>query len=204
MQDFYLGLLERRFTFPGIRGCAVHWMRRAVRVLAAEVAREMGDVKVLTALGKGAAVPDDVGAMRALCVTVAKNKVIDEGKKAAKRKKDFVGPCDPDEYTPLEYGAEMRDPVDAGRQLEVLAQLFRDGRMPEHGVDILEGVASRCTHQEIGDDLGITDRAVEWRLGVMRRAFRSRMARLGIWPGMQPLHLIVSEPGAIAVLRRAA
>jgi DNA-directed RNA polymerase specialized sigma24 family protein len=161
-------------------------------------------VKVLTALGKGAAAPDDVGAMRALCVTVAKNKVIDEGKKAAKRKKDFVGPCDPDEYTPLEYGAEMRDPVDAGRQLEVLAQLFRDGRMPEHGVDILEGVASRCTHQEIGDDLGITDRAVERRLGVMRRTFRSRMARLGIWPGMQPLHLIVSEPGAIAVLRRAA
>ena len=144
--------------------------------------------------------PDDVGAMRALCVTVAKNKVIDEGKKAAKRKKDFVGRCDPDEYTPLEYGAEMRDPVDAGRQLEVLAQLFRDGQMPEHGVDILEGVASRCTHQEIGDDLGITDRAVEWRLGVMRRTFRSRMARLGIWPGMQPLHLIVSEPGAIAVL----
>jgi hypothetical protein len=43
VQDFYVGLLERRFTFPGIRGCAVVWMRRVVRVLAAEVAREMGD-----------------------------------------------------------------------------------------------------------------------------------------------------------------
>jgi FixJ family two-component response regulator len=94
--------------------------------------------------------------------------------------------------------------VDAGRQLEVLAQLFREGRMPGHGVDILEGVASRCTHREIAEDLGITERTVERRLGVTRRTFRSCMARLGILLGMQPLHVIVSEPRAIATLRRAA
>jgi DNA-directed RNA polymerase specialized sigma24 family protein len=161
-------------------------------------------VKVLTALRNGASVPVDVGAMRALCVTVAENHVIDQRRKAATRRKYIVGRCDPEEYTPLEYGAKMRDPVDAGRQLEVLAQLFREGRMPEDGVDILEGVASRCTYQEIADDLGITDRAVEWRLGVMRRAFRARMAKLGILPGMQPLHVLVSEPLAIPTLRRAA
>lgn len=43
VQELYLGLLERRFTFPRIRGCAVVWLKRAIRVLAAEVAREMGD-----------------------------------------------------------------------------------------------------------------------------------------------------------------
>jgi FixJ family two-component response regulator len=67
----------------------------------------------------------------------------------------------------------------------VLAQLFREGRMPEHGVDILEGVASSCTHEEIAEDLGITDRAVEWHLGVMRRTFRARMAKLGMLPGRE-------------------
>ena len=161
-------------------------------------------VKVLAALSKGSAAPADVDAMRALCVTVAKNHMIDETEKAATAKKYLAGPCEPDEYTPLEYGVEMRDPVDAGRQLEVLAQLFREGAMPEHGVDILEGVASRCTHKEIAGELGIEVRAVERRLAVMRRTFRARMTKLGILPGVQPLHRIVSEPGAIAVLRRTA
>jgi hypothetical protein len=43
VQDFYLGLLERRFRFPRIRGCAVVWMKRVVRMLAAEVVRERED-----------------------------------------------------------------------------------------------------------------------------------------------------------------
>ena len=161
-------------------------------------------VKLLTAFSKGAAVPDDLDAMRALCVTVAKNLVISGRRKAATRKKYLAGRCDPDEYSPLEYGAEQRDPVDAGRQLEVLAQLFREGRMPEHGVDILEGMASRCTYQEIAEDLEITALAVRGRLDTMRKVFRVRMAKLGILPGMQPLRVIVSAPAAIATLRRAA
>jgi RNA polymerase sigma factor (sigma-70 family) len=161
-------------------------------------------VKVLTAFSKGAAVPDDAESMRALCVTVAKNQVIDQQRKAARRKRHMAGPCDADEHTPLEYGVEQRDPVDAGRQLEVLAQLFREGRMPEHGVDILEGVASRCTREEIAEGLGITARTVEGRLGVMRRVYRARMATLGMLPGMQPLLVLVSAPGALAMLREVA
>jgi DNA-directed RNA polymerase specialized sigma24 family protein len=161
-------------------------------------------VKVLTAFGKGAAVPGSLGAMRALCVTVAKNHVIDERRRAAPRNHHLAGPCDPDEHTPLEYGVEQPDPVDAGRQLEVLAQLFRERRMPEHGVDILEGVACRCTHEEIAEELGITDQAVKGRLGTMRAVFRGRMVRLGMWPEMQPLHVLVSLPAAIARLREAA
>ena len=38
----------------------------------------------------------------------------------------------------------------------------------------------------------------------MRKVFRTRMAKLGILPGMQPLRVIVSGPAAIAELRRAA
>jgi hypothetical protein len=37
----------------------------------------------------------------------------------------------------------------------------------------------------------------------MRNVFRARMARLGMWPGMQPLHLLASTPSAIARLREA-
>src|SRR5271169_236865 len=37
VQGFYLGLLERRFTFPAIQGCATAWMRRVIRALAAQV-----------------------------------------------------------------------------------------------------------------------------------------------------------------------
>jgi DNA-directed RNA polymerase specialized sigma24 family protein len=161
-------------------------------------------VKVLEALPKGTLVIDDLRAMKALCAKVATNHAIDTLRKADRRKRDFLAPVNPDEYTPLEYGVAQRDPVDAGRQLEVLAQLFREGRMPENGVDILEGIASRCTHEEIALDLGIADRVVERRLGVMRRVFRARMAKLGILPGMLPLRVIVSAPSAIAKLRDAA
>ena len=161
-------------------------------------------VKVLVAVRNGTVVVGDLRAMKALCAKIATNHAIDVLRKEGKRKRDFLGPCNADDYTPLEYGAAQRDPVDAGRQLEVLAQLFHEGRMPEGGVDILEGVASRCTHSEIAMDLGIDDRVVERRLGVMRRVFRQRMTKLGILPGMLPLRVIVSAPSAIATLREAA
>ena len=97
-------------------------------------------VKALTSFQRSPA-PPDLERMKAFCALIARNHAIDELRKADFRKRDLVGTCDPDEYTPLEYGAAQRDPVDAGRQLEVLAQLFREGRMPEDGVEVLEGVA---------------------------------------------------------------
>ena len=148
--------------------------------------------------------PPDVERMMALCAEIARNHAIDELRKAHNRKRDLLEKVDRDEYAVVEHGVVLRDPVDAGRQLEVLVQLFREGRMPEHGVDILEGVASKCTYEELGEQLGITADAVERRMRTMRKAFRLRMARLGMLPSMQPLQLIVSAPAAIAVLRRAA
>jgi RNA polymerase sigma factor (sigma-70 family) len=161
-------------------------------------------VKVLTAFRRGTPIPTDVAGMRALCATVAQNLAVDELRKAGKRKHDSLETVDPEDHWQLQSRVEQRDPVDARRQLEVLAQLFREGRMPEHGVDILEGVASRCTQQEIGEGLGITVDAIERRMRTMRKAFRARMARLGMLPDMQPLHVLVSTPGAIPELRRAA
>jgi RNA polymerase sigma factor (sigma-70 family) len=149
--------------------------------------------------------PADLAGMRAFCRKLARDMAIDRLRRADRRKRDFVGLCeDPDEFTPLEYGAEQRDPVDGRRQLAVLAELFRDDCMPEHGVEILEGVACGCTHPQIGEDLGITADTVEGRMRMMRDRFRSRMAKLGMLPGVLPLHVIVSQPAAIATLRKAA
>jgi hypothetical protein len=101
-------------------------------------------------------------------------------------------------------GPIWRDPVDAGKQLEVAAQLFRDGRMPEHGVDILEAVAAGCTYKRIAHELGITEDLAKWRMREMHRIFRTRIAKLGMLPGMTPLRVVVSQPSAISVLRKAA
>ncbi|HTQ46926.1 MAG TPA: sigma-70 family RNA polymerase sigma factor [Polyangiaceae bacterium] len=149
--------------------------------------------------------PADLPGMRALCRKMARDMAIDRLRKAGRRERDFVGLCEePDEFTPLECGAERRDPVDAGRQLEVLAQLFREGCMPEGGVDILEGVASRCTYKEVAEAHGITDELARWRMREMCRIYRTRMAKLGMLPGMMPLRVLVSMPTAIPALREAA
>jgi len=162
-------------------------------------------VKALAAFRKGTPVPGDLRAMRVYCAAIAKHHAIDALRRAAQRERDLVGLCeDPDDYGPLEYGAERRDPVDAGRQLDVLAQLFREGRMPEHGVDILEGVASGCAYEEIALELRITTDTVEGRMRRMRERFRTRLAKLGRLPGMMPLELVVSTRGDAEALRKAA
>jgi FixJ family two-component response regulator len=60
----------------------------------------------------------------------------------------------------------------------VLEDLFRDGEMPEGGQQILQGVASGRTHDEIADDLGITPDQVEGRARMMRGRLRARLAKL--------------------------
>jgi len=120
-----------------------------------------------------------------------------------RRSLDIVGNCDPDEYTPLEYGAEQRDPIDARRQFDVVAQLFREGKMPDRGLDILEAVASRSTYKEIAAELGIDEELARWRMREMRRIYRTRMAELGMLSGMERLEVVVSNPEAIVLLEAA-
>jgi hypothetical protein len=67
----------------------------------------------------------------------------------------------------------------------------------------LEGIAGNRSRKEIASELGITDRAVEGRMGTMLENLRKRVGRLGPVPEMDCLRLVVSRPGAIETLRRA-
>lgn len=161
-------------------------------------------VKALAAFRTGTPVPADLRAMKAYCAAIAKNHAIDGRRKADKRKQDLLAAVDPEEYAPLEYGAERRDPADARRQLAVLADLFREGRMPQDGATILEGVATRATYKEIAEGLDISEELARWRMREMTRIYRHRMAKLGILPGTSPLRAVVNLPSALPVLRAAA
>jgi DNA-directed RNA polymerase specialized sigma24 family protein len=163
-------------------------------------------VKALDAFREGSAVAGpDLRAMKAFCATVARNLAIDLLREAEKRKRDLAAPCPRDEYGLVEPEfTEPHERVDAARQLDVLAVLFREGRMPRDGVAILEGVAAGCSHATIAQDLGISKDLVAWRMREMRRICRQRMAKLGLLGGMQPLRAVVCEPFAMTVLRAAA
>ncbi len=76
--------------------------------------------------------------------------------------------------------------------------------MPRDGVDIREGVACRCTHEEIALDLDIDANLVKWRLHQMRKVYRQRLVTLGLASNVTPLHVLVGEPGAIDRLRAAS
>jgi RNA polymerase sigma factor (sigma-70 family) len=163
-------------------------------------------VKVLAAVREGGAVPPpDLRAMKAYCATAAKNLVTDLVREAEKRKRDLAEPCERDEYGMGEPDcAEPHERVDAVRQVEVLASLFRGGLMPRDGVLILEGVAAGFSQREIAKKLQISRDLLKWRMGKMRLLFRERMAELGMVPRMQPLHVVVCEPTAMTLLKAAA
>ena len=76
--------------------------------------------------------------------------------------------------------------------------------MPPGGVDILEGVASRCTWAEVAEPLGISEDLAETRYRRMKDTYRRRMTKLGLLPDRITLRLVVSEPGVITRLRGAA
>ena len=76
--------------------------------------------------------------------------------------------------------------------------------LPADGVDILEGVASRCTWAEIAEPLELEEEQARGRRRPMKDTYRRRMTKLGLLPDMVPLRLIVSEPRAISRLRGAA
>ncbi len=168
-------------------------------------------VRALTAFKRGARVPADLREMKAFCAAIAKRYAMASRRVNSRREQlGHAGICegDADEYTALEYGEpERHDPVDTerhlDRQLQVLAALFKAGQMPERGLDILEGIAGNRSRKEIACKLGITDRAVEGRMGTMLENLRKRVGHLGPVPEMDCLRLVVSRPGAIDTLRRA-
>lgn len=177
-QPAYLQLLVHRETDNAICGTlVVHgWEEQDLPDGRQEV-----KLRALTRFDEGYEAPETLDAMKAFCAKLARDYAVDCLRKKKFRDRYDVGLCEaPDDYSPVAPSGEQRDPVDAQRQLEEAAALFREGQMPEHGVDILEGVASGCTHKEIGDELGITDRAVEGRLRTMRKRFKKRISERGL------------------------
>lgn len=167
-------------------------------------------VRALTAFKRGARVPADLREMKAFCAAIAKKYAMATYRLNARRgRRGHAGICegDADEYTQLEYGVpERHDAVDTERhlegQLEVLEALFKERRMPERGLEILEGIAGNRSRKEIASELGISDRAVQGRMGTMLEKLRKRVGQLGPVPEMDCLRLVVSRPGAIQTLRR--
>jgi RNA polymerase sigma factor (sigma-70 family) len=157
-------------------------------------------LKALRAFRKGAQPPEDLPGMKRFCAIIAKNHAIDVLRKSDARSSDFVDGCDPDEHTPLDDGPPLRDDVDARRQLAVLAELFREGRMPEDGLEILESVAAGRTHEEIAEGLGITPDTVEGR---MRSRFRARLVKLGMLSESLP-HDAIKSTGSLDELLSSA
>jgi DNA-directed RNA polymerase specialized sigma24 family protein len=138
--------------------------------------------RAVRAFRMGLAPPQKVPEMKALCARIARNHAVDRlRKRSTEEKEGYAGPCaDPDEYVPLQLSFEQRDPVDAERQLEVAAELFRQGVMPEHGVDILEGIACDVKYEDVAEDLGISSYSVQGRLKTMRKLFKQQIARRGL------------------------
>jgi len=172
------GVAARTLTDPGVVKVITKMLRdQGVPEGDIEDARQDVYAKALKAIRRGRA-PAETEEMKNFCVKIAEEHAIDLLRKADVRALVVVDDCRPEELAPLRPSRVQRDPVDAGRQLEVLAQLFREKAMPPDGVDILEGVACRCTHGEIALDLGIEPNLVKWRLHQMRKVYRRRLVTL--------------------------
>ena len=174
----YLQLLVHRETDNAICGTlVVHgWEEQDLPDGRQEVR-----CRAIERFAAGVPIPETLSAMKAFCATIARNYAVDALRKKKYRERYDVGLCEtPEDYSPLEPSGEQRDPVDTARQLEEAAALFREGKMPDDGVDILEGVASGCSYPEIAGDLGISARALRGRLNTMRKVFRQRMEERGM------------------------
>jgi len=143
-------------------------------------------VRAVQAIARGAA-PANLREMKNFCATIAKRYAITRGRYDARWTKVVVGPCEnADIYpTPMPSG-DRRDRLDVRRYLDVAAEVLSGKRLPKNIVEIIEGVAAGETHPEIGAQLGITERAVEGRLGRLRKRFLERLVELGLMPAPEP------------------
>jgi DNA-directed RNA polymerase specialized sigma24 family protein len=120
---------------------------------------------------------------KALATTVAVHWAVDRVREAEVRSKYDTGFCeDADAHLRPTLRWEHRDPIDTKRYLAVLKDLFESGQMPEHGEEILQGVADEVPHEVIAAAIGVSTTVVRNRLARMRSKFRARLAALGMLP----------------------
>jgi DNA-directed RNA polymerase specialized sigma24 family protein len=130
---------------------------------------------------RGKPLPTELEQWVALCVTITRSWRLDEKKKAKTDRKYCEGLCeDPDDRIGIEAGPGERDAVDARRLIRELQKQFDAGELPEKGDEILDCVQAGMKHTEIAVELGMTERAVRWRLERMRELFQARLVRLGL------------------------
>jgi DNA-directed RNA polymerase specialized sigma24 family protein len=139
--------------------------------------------------------PAHLGEWKALMVTIAVRWAIDRLRHREVVFLHDAGPCeDPDAFLSPTLEWEERDPIDTKRYLAALKDLFDSGKMPEHGAEILWGVADGVPHEEIAAELGISRSTVDNRLFRMRVKFRTRLAALGMLTLMLLLAALFAVP----------
>jgi hypothetical protein len=125
-------------------------------------------------------VPEDLRGAKGLAFTLAERYAVGTLRKKCVRRRRNVGLCeDPDSFTPLE-SFNRRDPIDVKRLLGVANELFREGKMPEGGLELLDASAAKTPRAEIAKELGISESAARDRLAKVRRLFKARLAAMGI------------------------
>ncbi len=130
---------------------------------------------------RGKALPETAEEWVALGTTIARNWQLDLKKRRKTDAKYCAGLCEaPDKEVGLEAPVDRRDMVDSGRMVGVLREMFDAGQMPARGDEILDCKQAGMTSKEIGEELGLSAAVVRQRLATMRKAFRSRLVRLGL------------------------
>jgi DNA-directed RNA polymerase specialized sigma24 family protein len=144
---------------------------------------------------QGKPLPTTVEQWRALSCTIAKRMVITDRRREERRGRWHAGLCEaPDDHIPEEPEPWRRDPVETREYLRVLKELFEAGKMPEDGEIILQHTADGWSAKKIAKDLGLTQSTVKNRLMRMRRAFRAKLASLGMLVMMLLVAVLFAAP----------
>jgi DNA-directed RNA polymerase specialized sigma24 family protein len=125
--------------------------------------------------------PRSLAQWTALANTIAVHRALDRLREAKARSKyDVALRDDADVFVRTTLREGHADPIDTKTYLAVLKDLFDSGQMPEHGEEILQGVADEVPQEEIAAEIGVTTTVVRNRLYRMRSTFRARLAALGM------------------------
>lgn len=135
----------------------------------------------------GEPIPTDPGAAAKLCATIAINWCIDLERRRDNLKDHDEGLCEePDEHGPLGppgrglSGTGRWDPIDMKRMIDQVRAQIAAGDLPEHAERIIVGIAAGETHEEIGEELGITAGTVAHRLEEIRKRYRKKLKTAGL------------------------
>jgi DNA-directed RNA polymerase specialized sigma24 family protein len=176
---------------------------RRYHVERQDLADAIGEVQVATLeAARRGRMPASREEWKALATTIAARQQMDRlrDEEVSGKYDEGLVVEDADAYEKPTLHWEQRDPVDTKRYLEVLKGLFDSGQMPEDGAEILWGEAEGVPLEEIGEELGITERAVRGRLARMRAKFAAKLAELGMLSILVLLGVMLgTQVGAIAV-----